>query len=450
MRIISRLFVLLIGGLLITLINPTVPHRSIARTTPQQAGCDPIAPQPPAQPDMDAARDYPWGDVPGERSLKSKDALFDEIVLNDGILGDFDYRVIVDQEGNKGNNIPPTMLRSVAGIESDWLQYELISGGSATLERHGDYGMMQINKGNPPENPSPLFARTRSLTENLNLCNDTMANIAAGATHLAQKWNDGYGNLPIVNDQNPNVIMNWYYALSAYNGAPSNRDSVPPVGRWMNNPNCDGIKLYCDNDPDDPDNFVYDYSSSRNPGAHWYILSPSTYPYQERVLYNTQFPRTPTETQWKGVDIGLLATRHSLRYTGIIPEESIFEYEEPDENGNPISRAPDLLLFRTKTGIVDGSTFPVTITIEYNLPVTAEVTIDLINEKNKKVDELIKGQRQPVPGDAMNVEHIPYTGSIPPGYGYRLHAQVSNTFEGKYIRQLRFVERDTFLPLVQR
>ncbi len=434
----------------------------IAQTLQQETGCIPIAPRPPGQPDLNVYMNDPdtrtGFNVPGERSLNSKDELFKEITSNDGILGDFNWQ-IGDQDGNIGNFIPAKMLRSVAGIESLWRQYVATSDGSATLESTGDYGIMQINQGQ-----RTLFEGASSPTQNTNLCNDTRANIAAGATRLKEIWELGRtGPLPVVNNQNPRFTINWYYALSTYNGGPASQDTEPPVGRWVNNPNCDGplgLRVaYCDGFPNDPGNLIPDYTDSRDPGASWYNLSPAVYPYQERVLYNTQFPRQPTRTQWVGQDIGLRETRVSRRETGIIPVDSLFERVERDANDNPvafISRAPDLLLFRTSIGVVNQGVFPAEITIEYDLPIEANVTIEILDEDNNTIDILLNRRRVPVSGAAFNVEKILYDGSIGPDYGYRIRAEV-NGFEGEYIRPLRIVEDNgsdlqnlIFLPSIYR
>lgn len=455
-----------VGCVCCIISSQTLIQRSEAQPSQQQdpMGCSPIAPKPPGQNDLNAhARDpdtrpgNPPYNQPGERSLESKDALFQEITANGGTLGDFDWR-IVDQIGNRGNFLPARMLRSVGGIESIWRQYEPGAAGSVTLETNGDYGLMQINRGTQ-DAPNPLFGFTSSPTVNTNLCNDTRANIAAGATRLANLWEEGRtADLPVVNDQNPRFVINWYYALAAYNGGPIRSGSPgAPVGRWPNNPNCDGPNgeriAYCDGNPSDPGNPIPDYRPSRNPGANWYNLSPGDYPYQERVLYNLQFPRQPTATQWTGQDIGLRATRVSARETGIIPIDSLFERIERDENNNIVafvSRAPNLLLFRTNIGIVNQEQSPATITIEYDLPIEAMVTIELIDSNNQFVATLLnEGRRQPVPGAAFNVEQFPYSGSIGPDYGYRIRAE-SSDFEGDYIRPLLLVRDATFLPLVSR
>jgi hypothetical protein len=339
-----------------------------------------------------------------------------------------------------------------------------VAGDSVTLETNGDYGLMQINRGTQ-DDPNPLFGFTSSPTVNTNLCNDTRANIAAGATRLANLWEEGRtADLPVVNDQNPRFVINWYYALAAYNGGPIRSGSPgAPVGRWPNNPNCDGPNgervAYCDGDPSDPGNPIPDYRPSRNPGANWYNLSPGDYPYQERVLYNLQFPRQPTATQWTGQDIGLRATRVSARETGIIPIDSLFERIERDENNNIVafvSRAPNLLLFRTNIGIVNQEQSPATITIEYDLPIEAVVTIDLLDGNNNTVETLLNEERrQPEPGNTFNVEQFAYSDSIGPDYGYRIRAEI-NGFEGEYIRPLRIVGDAfdppdiVFLPLVRR
>ncbi len=124
------------------------------------------------------------------------------------------------------------------------------------------------------------------------------------------------------------------------------------------------------------------------------------------------------------------------------------------DTGARFSRAPDLLLFRTQIGIVNQRTFPAEITIAYDLPIAANVTIELLDADDTPIDILISARRLPEPGAAFNIERFPYTGSIGPGYGYRIRAEVDG-FEGEYLRPLRIVDDDfdapgmAFLPIIR-
>ncbi|HEX6508968.1 MAG TPA: NBR1-Ig-like domain-containing protein [Chloroflexota bacterium] len=84
------------------------------------------------------------------------------------------------------------------------------------------------------------------------IASDFQYNIGYGAKMLAQKW----ASTPPIGDGNPAVLENWYYALWAYNG-----------WGWVNNPN-------------NPR-----FSRTGTPAS-----DPSTYPYQERVLYLVAHP----------------------------------------------------------------------------------------------------------------------------------------------------------------
>lgn len=169
----------------------------------------------------------------------------------------------------------------MAGIESDWLQYETRfennpGSGVRTIRAGCDYGIMQIN--------SVLNAGFFGENGELSLRRDTRANIAAGAEILAGWWDQGIiADLPIVNSANPSDMINWYYALSSYNGGPGGPDS------WANNPNCTPqvVAFNCHGN---------DFTASRNPNTPpwvWTSLPSGSFPYQERVLYNIDTPKQP-------------------------------------------------------------------------------------------------------------------------------------------------------------
>jgi hypothetical protein len=106
------------------LSNQSTARHLEAQSVYQQdpAGCIPIAPKPPGPADLNAHANDPDTrppdyNQPGERSLDSKEQLFQETISSSGTLGDFDWRV-VDEAGTTGNFLPGKMLRSVGGTRA--------------------------------------------------------------------------------------------------------------------------------------------------------------------------------------------------------------------------------------------------------------------------------------------------------------------------------------------
>lgn len=386
----------------------------------------------------------PGRDLGGELNPEQKQAAFDDVTNGVGYFEVFDFR-IRNPQGDYGNFLPPIILWSMAGIESDWLQYETRfendpASGVRTNRAGCDYGIMQVNS----VFHTGLFAENGDLS----LRRDTHANIAAGAEVLAGWWNAGIaGDLPIVNDADPTAIINWYYALSSYNGGPGGPAS------WANNPNCTPqiVTFNCHGN---------DFTASRNPNTTpwvWTALSPGSFPYQERILYNIDTPRQPfgLDTQWDRIELGLFNFTRPRSY-GIRPDDSLFITATTGA-----SRAPNLVLFRTRTATVDTNTNPQEIIIEYDLPVEAMVTIELVDGNYVPTDPgatsinvlLDNEPRHPV--DGFNQERIPYEGVIGEDYGYFIRIEAGEgvlAAEGAYIRPI-MLERDdrtsVFLPLIQ-
>jgi hypothetical protein len=100
---------------------------------------------------------------------------------------------------------------------------------------------------------------------------DFAANIAAGVSILANKWNETYRAGVKVHDGDPSALENWYFALWAYNSGfhPDTHDGLPWGVGWLNNP----INPRFDQQRDP---FLeYTYDDARN---------PQRWPYQEKVL----------------------------------------------------------------------------------------------------------------------------------------------------------------------
>lgn len=158
------------------------------------------------------------------------------------------------------------LTNALAAVETGWRQYNSVDNWTTTRGNSScDWGILQINEG------SGLFTREPSLMT------DTRGNIAAGAEQLVTKWNNGInGPEAVVNDQDPQRLINWYHALSSYNGGPQG------AAGWRNNPNCGSEVI--------PGCGLADYSPSRVEIADWGALKRENYPYQERALHPSISP----------------------------------------------------------------------------------------------------------------------------------------------------------------
>jgi methionine-rich copper-binding protein CopC len=164
-------------------------------------------------------------------------------------------------------SIPESVLMAVGWVESGWRQFT--PNGRPLLSFDFGYGIMQITSG-----MAGAFGHTQGsldpATQSMIASNFTY-NIAYGARMLAEKW----ASTPRVGDGDPTVVENWYYALWAYNG-----------WGWVNNPN-----------------------NKRFSRVGTPATNPSTYPYQERVLYLVAHPPRDAAGNplWKPVPVALPA-----------------------------------------------------------------------------------------------------------------------------------------------
>ncbi len=166
--------------------------------------------------------------------------------------------------------IPPTILRSIAWIESGWRQatYSVPRGshGATITSRTCAYGLMQVLSGMQISGqPSPRQTQIGT---------DYVHNILAGAQILANKWNMAPAQLPVYGRRDPNIVEDWYFALWAYH--------------------CFGdvcAKYNVHNNPDDPalkwPRPVYGSPDQQNSRG---AFTASDYPYQEIILGQIAYP----------------------------------------------------------------------------------------------------------------------------------------------------------------
>ncbi|CAG9606614.1 S-layer homology domain-containing protein [Pseudoneobacillus rhizosphaerae] len=110
------------------------------------------------------------------------------------------------------NGIPPEILKAIAYNETAMQQYN--SAGQPNISSDGGIGIMQVT-----------LPEVEAISKGIDLERlkwDTRYNIQIGAKILKEKWNNP--NLPKINDKNPSVVADWYFAIMAYNGLSKRND----------------------------------------------------------------------------------------------------------------------------------------------------------------------------------------------------------------------------------
>jgi Ig-like domain from next to BRCA1 gene/Transglycosylase SLT domain len=172
------------------------------------------------------------------------------------IAGAFDLAAngvkVVDSTAVPGptgpTTVPPSLLKAIGWVESNWQQYT--PQDRPLLSFDFGYGIMQITSG--------MAGAFGNLTGTLDpsvqskIAGDFRYNIAVGARILEGKW----ASVPKIGGGDSAAIEDWYYAIWAYNG-----------WGWVNNP-----------------------TNPRFARIGTPATNPSTYPYQERVLYLVAHP----------------------------------------------------------------------------------------------------------------------------------------------------------------
>ncbi|GAB4201493.1 MAG: hypothetical protein OHK0022_23580 [Roseiflexaceae bacterium] len=393
---------LLLLGASVLFATPSTPPAAARQTT---ASCT-LAPEAPGSVDRTLAG------AAGELSLAQKHTAFDDVLLDAVRFGEYDFPVAVTQ--SQRTTLAPVLLKSIAGIESDWTQYE--QGQTNFNPSSCDFGLMQINE----------VARASLFSKQPSLRSDTRGNIAASAQTLSELWDAGlFGTLPLVNDGDPSWLPNWYYVLSSYNGGPSS-------AIWVNNPACGILGFTCGEGND------YTPRRPKEGSARWPDLDQKFYPYQERVLNNLPFPRSLAQhpvddiSEWLAEGLGLQEYTAQTN-SGLFPEDSIFVRTDPT-TGKLESYAPNLILFRHRTLLLYPNVDNQTIAFEYDLPFSAQVTITLVLGNGT---ELPLCTRVGVAG--WNQHYCRANVRLQNGDGYRIRAERGNPDQpaGYYLGQYR-------------
>ena len=197
--------------------------------------------------------------------------------------------------------VPPSLLKAVGWVESMWQQFN--DKNVPLLSPDFGYGIMQITSGMAGATGDPTGLGTVPLTTQDHIGGDYLYNIAYGARMLAQ----AFLAEPAIDNRDPTILEDWYYALWAYNG-----------WGYANNPN----------------NPVFNRQGT--PASN-----PSGFPYQERIYYWLEHPPTDASGHplWTPMQVTLPSpaqigtTPHSLQLTSIhreIPHIYGATYDVPD------------------------------------------------------------------------------------------------------------------------
>lgn len=161
--------------------------------------------------------------------------------------------------------IPPSVLGAVGWVESGWRQFT--PQGRPLVSFDFGYGIMQVTSGMAGAF-GDVYGQIDPAAQS-EIASNYRYNIAYGAQMLAKKW----ATTPPLGNRDPAIVENWYYALWAYNG-----------WGWVNNPN-----------------------NPRFTRAGTPASNPSTYPYQERVLYLVAHPPRDRDGNplWAAISVSL-------------------------------------------------------------------------------------------------------------------------------------------------
>lgn len=105
--------------------------------------------------------------------------------------------------------IPPEILKGIAMAETKMNQFN--ADGTPVITEDGGIGLMQITA-----SEQELSQMLKEPVDVERLKYDTAYNIEIGAKILKVKWN--YHHIPKINDADPMILENWYFAVMAYNG----------------------------------------------------------------------------------------------------------------------------------------------------------------------------------------------------------------------------------------
>jgi len=139
-------------------------------------------------------------------------------------------------------DIPPTILKAIAWIESSWAQAAQSvpygSVGPVLVSHDCGYGLTQVTSGMQNTKGRPDLYQAM-------IGGHFGVNIAEGAKILVSKWNAAPDYRPIVGSRQPTITEDWYYALWSYNGFTfKNHPLNPAYSAQRGAYRCDGTQSY--------------------------------------------------------------------------------------------------------------------------------------------------------------------------------------------------------------
>ncbi|HEU5140662.1 MAG TPA: cell wall-binding repeat-containing protein [Bacillales bacterium] len=129
-------------------------------------------------------------------------------------------------------DIPPEIVKAIAWDESKWKQYweDTVSGANPCQKHVEGHVVVSYDCTYRPDRPGLGIMQVTSYdpdnTEYVNQLKSSIEfNIQEGVQILANKWNySNGGTIPEVNNNDREVLENWYFAIMAYNGISKKND----------------------------------------------------------------------------------------------------------------------------------------------------------------------------------------------------------------------------------
>ena len=174
--------------------------------------------------------------------------------------------------------IPPTILKSVAWVESSWSNAATAVpyGGVGPVIRSFDcgYGLGQITSG--MSDPTGVPSARQAI-----IGTHFLFNLAESARIMADKWNSAPRFRPVAGNGDPAALEDWYYAIWSYNGFAFSNHPLNPMRDPLRGGGTDTSPIYHCSDPSAPSYQTVD-------GALKFTYGDFTYP--ERVYGCMKYP----------------------------------------------------------------------------------------------------------------------------------------------------------------
>jgi hypothetical protein len=109
--------------------------------------------------------------------------------------------------------VPPEVVKGIAVTENGNLQ-QFLPNGEVFKSLDNGYGLMQV---------TPLSPDDKRFDWN-RVKYDLRYNIETGVNILLEKWKYSGSKIPTINNQEKNILENWYFTIMAYNGISMKND----------------------------------------------------------------------------------------------------------------------------------------------------------------------------------------------------------------------------------